>query len=63
MTERLKYIAVNGTNLIVEINETLVTNARKETTMAITLPSLIDRAFLVYHESGLLTVRDRATED
>jgi len=63
MTERLKYIAVNGTNLSVEINETLVTNARKETTLAVTLPSLIDRAFLVYHESGLLTVRDRAVED
>jgi len=63
MSERLKYIAVNGTNLIVEINETLITNARKETTLAVTLPSLIDRAFMVYHESGLMTVRDRSGED
>ena len=63
MTERLKYIAVNGTNLIVEINDTLITNARKETTLAVTLPSLIDRAFMVHHESGLMTVRDRSGED
>lgn len=63
MSERLKYIAVNGVNLIVEINDTLITNARKETTLAVTLPSLIDRAFMVYHESGLMTVRDRAGED
>lgn len=63
MSERLKYIAVNGVNLIVEINDTLITNARKETTLAVTLPSLIDRAFMVYHESGLMTVRDRSGED
>lgn len=63
MTERLKYIAVNGINLIVEINDTLITNARKGTTLAVTLPSLIDRAFMVYHESGLMTVRDRSGED
>ena len=63
MSEKIKYIAVNGINLIVEINATLITNARKETTLAVTLPSLIDRAFLVHHESGLMTVRDRAEED
>ena len=63
MSERKKYIAVNGVNLIVEINEVLIVNARKETTLAVTLPSLIDRAFLVHHESGLMTVRDWASED
>jgi hypothetical protein len=63
MTERLKYVAVNGTNLIVEISGTLITNARKETTMSITLPSLIDRAFMVHHESGILTVEETAEED
>lgn len=63
MSERLKFIAVNAVNLVVEINETLITNARKRTTLAVTLPSLIDRAFMVYHESGLLSVLDSAEEE
>ena len=63
MSERLKFIAVNAVNLVVEINETLITNARKRTTLAVTLPSLIDRAFMVYHENGLLSVQDSAEEE
>ena len=64
MTEkRYKLIIPNGINLIVEVNELLVSHTKKGKTPEIRLPNLIDRAFLVQHESGVIPLEEIATED
>jgi hypothetical protein len=58
-----KLIVVNAINLIVEINQAIVDNARKGTQAELRLPSLIDRAFMVHHESGVIPVADYLAEE
>jgi len=62
-TKRTKLLLPGATNLVVEINELLVSHKKKGKTPDIYLPSLIDRAFLVYHESGVIPLRETASEE
>jgi len=62
-TKRTKLIIPTGTNMVVEINELLVSHKKKGKTPDIYLPSLIDRAFLIYHESGVIPLQETATEE
>jgi len=63
MTERTRLIIPNAINLVVEINELLVSHRKKGMVPDIRLPSLFDRAFLVYHESGVIPLREIAVEE
>jgi len=61
--KRTKLIIPNAINLVVEVNEQLVTHKKKGKTPDIRLPNLIDRAFLVFHESGVIPLEEIASED
>jgi len=63
MTERTKLLIPNAINLIVEINELLVSHRKKGMVPDIRLPNLIDRAFLIQHESGVIPLREIAVEE
>ena len=56
--KRIKFIPATAINIIAEINELLIENARNKTDSEIELPGLIDRAFLIYHEAGVLPMTD-----
>ena len=62
-TKRRKLIIPNAINLVVEVNELLVDHRKKGKTPEIILPNLIDRAFLVVHESGVIPLEEIVSED
>ncbi len=64
MTEkRTKLVIPNAVNMVVEINELLVSHKKKGKTPEIKLPNLLDRAFLIVHESGVIPLEEIAVED
>ena len=62
-TKRYKLIIPNAINMVVEVNELLVAHRKKGKTPEIKLPNLIDRAFLVVHESGVIPLEEMAAEE
>jgi hypothetical protein len=61
-SKRTKYVIANAVNVAVELNEIIVTNSRKLQDSVIELPGLYDRAFLMYHEAGVIPVVDTLPE-
>ncbi|RLI87359.1 MAG: hypothetical protein DRP01_02020 [Archaeoglobales archaeon] len=58
MTSRTKFVPANAVNIVVEVNQTIVTNTRKQVPSRITLPGLYDRAFMMVTENGIMPVTD-----
>lgn len=63
VTKRRKLIIPNAINMVVEVNELLVSHRKKGKTPEIKLPNLIDRAFLIVHESGVIPLEELAVEE
>lgn len=61
--KKTKLVIPNAINLVVEVNELLVGHRRKGVSPEIQLPNLIDRAFLVFHESGVIPLTEVASEE
>jgi hypothetical protein len=55
---RTKLIPCCAIPLIVEINEQIVTSYKRGVTPDLQMPGLIDRAYYVFHETGLLPITD-----
>ena len=62
-TKRTKLIIPNAINMVVEVNDLLVDRRKKGMTPDIQLPNLIDRAFLVFHESGVIPLEEISAEE
>lgn len=62
-SKRTKYVIANAMNVVVELNEVIVTNARKLQNSVIELPGLYDRAFLMHHEAGIIPMVDTLPEE
>ena len=56
--ERTKLVVANAINMVTEINEIILVNARKGVDAAVELPGLIDRAYLIFHETGIVPMTD-----
>lgn len=57
-SSRTKFIPANAVNVVVEINQALVTNTRKRVPSRIDMPNLYDRAFMMVTENGIIPVTD-----
>jgi len=55
---REKLIIATAINMVVEINQTIVENIRKQRSASLQLPMLFNRAFTLVHETGMLPVTD-----
>jgi len=60
---RQKKVISNAINMVVEINQILVENAKKGTPGEVVMPSMFDRAFMIVHETGLLPIVDTLSEE
>ncbi len=56
--QRVKLVVANAINMVTEINEVIIENARKGVDAEIELPGLIDRAYLIFHETGIVPMTD-----
>lgn len=59
--EQTKMIVANAVNYVVEINEILNTGTRSGTPAVLELPSMLDRAYLMFHEAGTLPLTTETT--
>jgi len=57
--QRVKLVPATTINFIAELNELLIENARKKTSSEIELPGMIDRAYILFHETGVLPFTDQ----
>jgi len=55
---RQRIVLANAVNYVVEINEVLNNATRRGEPAKLELPSMFDRAFLVFHEAGVLPLID-----
>lgn len=60
---RVKLVVANGINMAVEINEVIIENARLGTDAEIQLPGLIDRAYMIFHETGTVPMVDFVVQE
>jgi hypothetical protein len=51
-------VVANAINMVSEINELIVHNARNGEEAEIQLPGMIDRAYLIFHETGIVPMAD-----
>ena len=58
---RVKLVVTNAINMVVEINEIIVENARNQVDAEIKLLGLINRAHMIFHETGVVPMIDRLT--
>lgn len=60
MTEytKKKLVPANAVNFVVEINEVMNNNTRKGMPNDMIIPGMFDRAFLVFHEAGILPITE-----
>ena len=63
MAEKTKFVVANSINYLVTVNEVLLTNARKRVQSEITVPNLFDRAYMMFHESGIIPVVDTLADE
>lgn len=59
---RTKLIPCAAIPLIVEINEQIVTSYKRGVVPELQLPGMIDRAYYVFHETGLLPLIDQDSD-
>ena len=55
---RQKLVVSNAINMLVEINQIIVENARKGQSAKIVLPTMFNRAFMIVHEAGIVPIID-----
>lgn len=55
---KIKLVTSGAINMVVEVNETIVDNARRGTDAELTIPSLFERAYMVFYETGLMPIAD-----
>ena len=60
--QRVKIVPSTAVNFVAEMNELFIENARKKTDSEIELPGLIDRAYLIFHETGVLPFTDQVQQ-
>jgi len=58
-----RLVLANAINVVVQVNATIVDNARKGKIAEIGMPGIFDRAFLIHHEAGVLPVYDTLSEE
>lgn len=60
MTEytKRKLVPANAVNFVVEINEVMNSNTRKGVPNDMRVPGMFDRAFLIFHEAGILPITE-----
>lgn len=58
-----RLVVANAINVIVEVNASIVANARKGQPAEIQMPNIFDRAFLIHHEAGVLPMIDTLSEE
>jgi hypothetical protein len=58
-----RLIVSNAINVIVEVNASILANARKGQPAELQMPNIFDRAFLIHHEAGLLPIIDTLSEE
>ena len=54
--QRVKLVPATTINFMAELNELLIENARRKTSSEIELPGLVDRAYILFHETGILPI-------
>lgn len=55
---RIKFVVANAINMISEMNELLVHNARMGEETQMELPGMIERAYMIFHETGVVPMID-----
>lgn len=55
---RIKLVVANAINMVAEVNELTVHNARMGEETEIRMPSMIDRAYMIFHETGIVPMID-----
>ncbi len=58
-----KLVTATAINMVVEINQIMVENARKGKAAGIQMLGMFDRAFMLYHENGVMPVADYLSEE
>jgi len=53
---RRKLVTANAVSYVVEINEVLNDDTRKGRPHNMIVPGMFDRAFLIFHEAGVLPI-------
>lgn len=61
-TRRTKFVPANAVNMVVEVNQSILTNTRKRVPSRIAVPDLYARAFMIVAESGIMPVTDTLEE-
>jgi len=56
--QRIKLVVSNAINMVAEVNELTVHNARMGEETEIDMPSMINRAYMIFHETGLVPMID-----
>lgn len=59
---RQKLVPATAINVIMQINQIIVENFRKGQPAQLVLPRMLDRAFLIVHESGAVPIIDYTSE-
>lgn len=60
---RIKLVVANTINMVVEINEIIIENAKMSTDAEIVLPGLVDRAYMLFHETGTVPLVDLVSQE
>ena len=60
--QRIKLVPATAINVIAEMNELFVENARRKTDTEVELPGMIDRAYIIFHETGVLPFTDQVQQ-
>jgi hypothetical protein len=55
---RQKLVVANAINMVSEVNELIVHNARMGEETELVMPGMISRAYLVFHETGMVPMTD-----
>lgn len=56
--QRVKLVVANAINMVSEINELIVHNARRGEETEVQMPGMINRAYLIFHETGIVPMVD-----
>ena len=60
---RVKLVTATAINMVMAINQIIIDNARKNKQTELQLPSMFDRAFLIFHENGTVPLLDYLSEE
>lgn len=55
---RIKLVVANAINIVSEVNEIIVHNARMGEETQVEISGMIDRAYMIFHETGMVPMVD-----